>query len=468
MTATLTILNASLMIPHHTRMETRPRPLRAYDTIPGVEQMVTHELLVGMEEKRAALESVLRSQTFARSDQLKRFLRYICEMEIAGRSREISEYTIGIEALGRPQGYTPHDDSSVRSRAYALRQKLQEYYEKENPLAEVRIELRKGSYTPSFLSRAEAPVERIAPASGQVWRIDTRLALAGVVLALVAGAAGWFAGVRRGLPDPILREAWGPILAPNGNSTVTIPSPPVMMLMNYPEGSVPPVEGLVLAPPEAAAFYRALHPNRGGAVYLQSTVNDALLGDALAASEGVRVLASAGQRSQVLPENGMRPMALRGRNALVIGSPGYSHLAARILANMPYSVYYDPSAKEEVIADAPPGSNPKHQFRPVRDENGQLKEVYGLLTVMPVSSGSGSGARLAVFSGITSAGPQAAMEFFASPASLGVLKARLAAQGIQGFPPSYQVVVHCVLDGTLAFSWTYQTHTVVSHPTLLG
>ncbi len=429
--------------------------------------MTTQEVTIGAEENRAALEGVLRSQAFARSDQLKRFLRYICEMEIAGRAQEISEYTIGIEALGRPPGYTPHDDSSVRSRAYALRQKLQEYYEKENPGAELRVELRKGSYTPSFVSQTESSVERMTPAPEQARRFNVRLTVGAVALSLIAALAGWMAGSRRNLPDSVLREAWGPMLAPDGNAMITIPSPPVMLLMNYPEGGVPPVEGIGPAPPEAAAFFRALHPNRGGGVYLQSTVNDALLGDALAASAGVRVLASAGQRAQVLPENGMRPMALRGRNALIIGSPSYSHLAARILSNMPYSVYYDAAAKQEVVADAPPDSNPKHIFRPVYDENGQLKEVYGLLTVLPVSSGSSAGARLAVFSGITSAGPQAAMEFFASPASLRVLKARLAAQGIQHFPPSYQVVVHCLLDGTLAFSWTYQTHAVVSHPTLL-
>ena len=42
---------------------------------------------------------------------MKKFLRYICEMEKAGRTAEISEYLIGIHALGRPAGYTPADDS---------------------------------------------------------------------------------------------------------------------------------------------------------------------------------------------------------------------------------------------------------------------------------------------------------------------------------------------------------------------
>src|SRR5689334_9186934 len=103
------------------------------------------------EQKRAALEAVLHSQTFARADQLKSFLKYVCEMEMAGRGHELTEYLIGIEALGRPASYSPGDDSVVRTRAFALRKKLQEYYEHEQPDAALRIELLKGSYCPHFV-----------------------------------------------------------------------------------------------------------------------------------------------------------------------------------------------------------------------------------------------------------------------------------------------------------------------------
>jgi hypothetical protein len=76
---------------------------------------------------------VLHSHTFARADQLKSFLKYVCEMEMAGRGHELTEYLIGIEALGRPANYSPGDDSAVRNRAFALRKKLQEFYEHEQP-----------------------------------------------------------------------------------------------------------------------------------------------------------------------------------------------------------------------------------------------------------------------------------------------------------------------------------------------
>src|SRR4051812_20624117 len=95
------------------------------------------------EEKRFALEMVLNSDTFARSDKLKQFLRYVAEMELSGRGNEIAEHTIGVEALGRSPRYSTGDDSIVRSTAYVLRQKLQEFYDKEWAEAPVRLELPK-------------------------------------------------------------------------------------------------------------------------------------------------------------------------------------------------------------------------------------------------------------------------------------------------------------------------------------
>jgi hypothetical protein len=101
-------------------------------------------------DKRAALEEVLKSATFLRASQVRNFLRYICEMEFAGRAAALHEYLIGVEALGRPTAYSTEDDSSVRRRAYALRQKLEQVYETELADAPIRIDVPKGSYVPRF------------------------------------------------------------------------------------------------------------------------------------------------------------------------------------------------------------------------------------------------------------------------------------------------------------------------------
>jgi hypothetical protein len=116
-------------------------------------------------DKRAALEQVLGSATFVRARQVRNFLRYICEMELAGRGAALHEYLIAVEAMGRPMAYSTEDESSVRRRAYALRQKLEEVYATELADAPVRIAVPKGGYVPTFVqvNRVRPTVARIAP-----------------------------------------------------------------------------------------------------------------------------------------------------------------------------------------------------------------------------------------------------------------------------------------------------------------
>lgn len=109
-----------------------------------------------VEEKRKAVDQVLGSRTFARSGRIQNLLRFLCEAEIEGRAATLNEYTIGVEALGRPEGYSPIEDSSVRSRVYELRQKLERFYAEVAPDADIRIVVPKGSHVPQFY-RNEVP-----------------------------------------------------------------------------------------------------------------------------------------------------------------------------------------------------------------------------------------------------------------------------------------------------------------------
>ncbi|HVZ32125.1 MAG TPA: hypothetical protein VG963_06860, partial [Polyangiaceae bacterium] len=124
---------------------------------------------ISIEEKRAALSRLLLSRALGRSEQLRAFLRYVCEAEIEGRAGELNEYVLGVSVLGRPTDYSPGEDSCVRSRAYELRAKLRAYYDAEAPDDPVRIEIDKGGYAPRF-SRPESAAREQAsepsPASG--------------------------------------------------------------------------------------------------------------------------------------------------------------------------------------------------------------------------------------------------------------------------------------------------------------
>jgi hypothetical protein len=123
-------------------------------------------------DKRAALEQVLTSATFVRATQVRNFLRYICEMEIAGLAHTLHEYLIGVEALGRPVAYSTDEDSSVRRRAHALRRKLDEVYGRELADAPVRITVPKGSYVPYFICTASEDVRGFRQTTAPATRPD--------------------------------------------------------------------------------------------------------------------------------------------------------------------------------------------------------------------------------------------------------------------------------------------------------
>ena len=138
----------------------------------------------------------------------------------------------------------------------------------------------------------------------------------------------------------------------------------------------------------------------------------------------------------------------------------YSPLAARFLMNAPLSVNYDPVLRDEVVSDDHPEAG-KLIFRPSQNELGMLTKAYGLVTVLPNQLQGLNGPKTIIFSGITSAGPQAALEFLRSTEGLRVLKRKLREQGFREFPPAFQVVVSCGLDHNLALNWEYETHLVL-------
>jgi hypothetical protein len=77
----------------------------------------------------------------------------------------LKEYQIATEVLGRPAGFDPQSDSTVRVQAGRLRVKLAEYYTHEGINDPIFVEIPKGSYVLSFQLRGkpEAVVAEAAP-----------------------------------------------------------------------------------------------------------------------------------------------------------------------------------------------------------------------------------------------------------------------------------------------------------------
>ena len=435
--------------------------------VPTSSVRTVHQL--SAEEKALAAEEVLCSRTFQKSELLIRFLRYICEQERNGQASKISEYGIATEALGRQPDFSPESDSSVRSRAHALRRKLEDCYREELAESALRIVLPKGSYVPEYhvvdatepLVFPEPTTE--APAATSWWH---RPMLRGVALGLLLGVAGSFAALKwresANLPE-VLARAWGPLLDPTGEVLLVVGVPKQFWAREFPAGVRPRNEKWYPELPQDEQLKRWFYQGQlnsgapGSYLLLHPNVGSPLWGDVVAASGAAEVLTKRGITHRMLPERVLRPYALRGRSALLFGLPEYSPSLAQVLKSTPFTIQYDPDSKWEAVINRQPKQGEPQVIRRDRPDS-----CMGLITVLTETESGGGRARTVGFSGLTSAGTQAALEFFSSPHALSGLWTRFRADGMREWPGSYQVVVEASTDTNLPIKFAYKAHRLIA------
>ena len=116
---------------------------------------------------RAQLHRILESEWFAQSRRMRRFLEFVIEETLAGRSDQLCEYTIALAVFDQRDSFEPALNPIVRNDARRLRQKLHEYYRHmDTDVDRVLIDVPKGGYVPVFspiLLKANATAQDTAP-----------------------------------------------------------------------------------------------------------------------------------------------------------------------------------------------------------------------------------------------------------------------------------------------------------------
>src|ERR1700733_10503409 len=111
-------------------------------------------------QAKAELEAVVASGIFAKAPSLAQLLDYVCTKYFEGRTDQIKEYNVAVEALGRPASFDPRKDSIVRVEAFRLRKRLKQYYENEGSGHSFRIVIQPGQTVPQFLEKGPAAGRR--------------------------------------------------------------------------------------------------------------------------------------------------------------------------------------------------------------------------------------------------------------------------------------------------------------------
>jgi hypothetical protein len=201
---------------------------------------------------RAEVERIVQSKIFRASEVLRNLLGYLSEQALAGTADNLKEYTIGLDALGKPESFDPRQESVVRMHTARLRQKLAEYYRTEGIDDPVTIDLPKGGFKITFEPRRQAiPPPPAAPlvemqTSRHGWRRSwhpREIALAAALAVTLACALYFMARLWRverlesgGISassgaslneiwTPALRELWEPLLSSSRRLVVCVATP---------------------------------------------------------------------------------------------------------------------------------------------------------------------------------------------------------------------------------------------------
>jgi hypothetical protein len=181
---------------------------------------------------RAQINRLLKSQTLEGSDISRKLLSYLAERSIAGEEHHLKEYTVALEAFGKPPSYDPRHDSTVRIQAGRLRQKLVQYYLTEGVADPIVVNLPKGGFQlhfePSGRNGGSVAVH-VTPGRG---RGAILLMSAAVLLAAWAVYATWALSQARKQARvavaswvPELEQLWAPFLQSNRPVRICLGTP---------------------------------------------------------------------------------------------------------------------------------------------------------------------------------------------------------------------------------------------------
>lgn len=115
---------------------------------------------------REALERLVASETFGRSDRARKLLRYLVERELAGDAERLKGFAIAVDVFGKDAEFDSATDAVVRVQAGRLRELLAHYYAAEGSTDPIRVVIPRGSYVPTYEAVAEALPD--APSSGDI------------------------------------------------------------------------------------------------------------------------------------------------------------------------------------------------------------------------------------------------------------------------------------------------------------
>jgi hypothetical protein len=393
---------------------------------------VTHSLHESNDPRLTLIERVIASNQFRSSLRLCEFLRYIGDCAVKETPEAATEQQIGVHVFQRAPGYNSSEDSIVRTHARLLRQKLTEYFATDGVAEPTIVEVPKGHYLPIFRLRQSdpppapfpIPVEsKTAPVSEAAvkrwYYLRSPLGI-GLGILLVVVLAGSSLLLARTWQKPVAAKSsieifWAPFLSGD---------PPVVIYSNA-RFLGDSKTGLRYAPTGIDASNEPIVDHYTGIGELTSVYELTKLFDAHHANFVLK-------RSLLVTWD-----EAKQRNLIFIGSPAENPSLHALPSLTEFTMMAKPESAGFINDHPRPGelavySRPEHP----------LTMDYAVIALKP---GVQSGRRTLMFSGLTTLGTQAAVEFASRKDTVGELLKAVSSPGGEVRP--FEALLGVTLEG---------------------
>ena len=352
------------------------------------------------------VQRVVESPYLIGSARLRDFLLHVTACAIRETPEEATEQQIGIQVFQRSPGFNSSEDSIVRSQARLLRRKLAAYFKAEGASEPLIIEIPKGHYLPVFLpsqrvgfdrESSDEDVEEINEASvsglargkkgtrQRGWVTVTGLGLAMLFCLCLSVALRW--QKQAAVVKPV-KQLWAPFL---------VGDPPLVIYSN-------------------ALF---VGDAKNGMRYAANDGSDAHSAEMVDSYTGVGELISVHELTRMFDRRGAEfllkksPLVTwdeaRSRNLIFIGSVAENGSLKLLPSTQDFTLTATADAAG-VINHHPRPGEPLVYLRPEHP----LTKDYAVIALLP---GVQADHKTFIFSGLTTLGTQAAVEYALEPAT---------------------------------------------------
>ena len=398
--------------------------------------------------RRALVDRIIASSTFAKCERLSSLLAYVCDLTLNGRVKEINEQKIGEAVFGRPRNYDSSIDGIVRTQASRLRQRLELYFSEEGLDEPIRIVIPRGGYVPVFEPRLTPVVPLLTPTvvpeqpvgklevRGSFWGLRSAV-IAWSLVAILLVAIVTILLINRGAAKGQVTRAsvhplWSKIFVAE-QPTLEVPGDSGLVMWQGMAGkSVGLAEYLngdyrTNLLPRSVTALRDTAVDMGGRRY--TSIVD------LEAAKSLSLMAQSAQsKLEVRYARDVRPNDLKQGNVILVGAAEANPWVELFEHNMSFVFFNDRVRKTfSVLNREPRGGEPRQWDSHYADVQ---HRVYAVVAFLPNLGGNGNAL---ILEGTSMAGTESAWDFVSDDSQLLPFLKRI--QRANGTIPHFELVL---------------------------